>query len=180
MGWGISINTRVRGSKTEYYTRCDVCKNEHAGRRERDVKNAVAACENRVKRERREAEEAKRAEEREKREEKKRLSAKKRMEALEEKKNKLKERNERQALKEQRERERQANELRDKMRKGLRARRRSKKGRCPACNQQPCAKTRPKCAAVEAARLESSMSMDMSDPATFNEQMRVAKEMGLW
>lgn len=49
-------------------------------------------------------------------------------------------------------------------------------GKCPFCNKTPCAGTKPKCAAVKAANLGSSMNLDMSDPATFSAQLDFYKK----
>jgi hypothetical protein len=85
------------------------------------------------------------------------------------------------AKKDKKEAERKAErELRDeaaKLKRKLATRakelRRMEKGKkCPFCGKQPCKGTKPKCAQVKAREFENAADLDMSDPATFDEQLR--------
>lgn len=159
---GPSIRSRMRSGREEWYGNCPGCGKEKAatdkGRVARQLKDCEAQHE-KVKREaekkaRKRAEEAKRQEQHD-RAESARAKA---------------------AAKEQAEAEKRAkaaDKLRNDMLKTARQKRREAKGkRCPWCRQQPCAGTRAQCAKVKAQELESAHNIDMSDPATFDAQLR--------
>lgn len=79
-----------------------------------------------------------------------------------------------------RDRQRQVDQLQSKRQATARELRRAAKGKkCPHCGKDPCKKTKPRCAAKIAERFESSMNIDVSDPATFNDQMKFYRD-GKW
>jgi hypothetical protein len=60
--------------------------------------------------------------------------------------------------------------------KDLRDKRRAKKGKCPTCHKDPCRMDNQKCIQSAIGEWGSSSDLDMSDPATFNDQLKWYKD----
>lgn len=168
MGWfsGPTIKERNRSGRIEYYGKCEECGKEQSDWDKKSVERELEKCEKEDKREKEKAETKRKKEKRER-------------EEREERNAELKRIKERDDLEKQRERElaKQAAVIREKMIKGRNQKRREAKGKCPWCRQQPCAGTKPKCAAAIAAGFESIMNTgDPSDPATFDPQLKFYRD----
>lgn len=152
--WGPTVNVRIVGNKEEWYGKCDTCKEPYEGKSKSRVESAINACEKRHKKEKREQE---------------RNRAAYRQKIADEK---HQQRKEKRANQEAQKRAEEAKRLKGLMAHKMRERRRLAKGKCPFCGKQPCAGRNEKCYKVQAVHLESSMNMDMSDPGTFDAQLR--------
>jgi len=155
MGWfGPTIHERSRGGRIEYYGKCEECRNEHA---DMDRKRAVRKLEDCAKKDKKEKAQKKASEAKEAAE---------------------KARKQDEAKKEREEEARQAalDKLKKQRMRKAREMRRNARGKCPFCGKEPCAGTRPNCAAIKAAAYESSMDIDVSDPATFNKQLKFYRD----
>lgn len=60
--------------------------------------------------------------------------------------------------------------------KALRDKRAAKKGLCPSCRKDPCKMVRKACIQSAIGEWGSSHDLDMSDPATFDEQLNWYKK----
>jgi len=101
------------------------------------------------------------------------IKAKDRKKALEEKHAERKARAERAERAERERHEREVDRLKKQMLNTQRKlKKEAKSQKCVWCKSHPCKGTKPECAKLRAARLQSSMSMDMGDPATFDDQLR--------
>jgi hypothetical protein len=149
--FGPTIRERSRGGRIQYYGKCEECRNEHT---DDDKKRVV-----------RKLEDCARKDKKQKRDDAKEAADKAREDA---------------DVKSKREKAiRQAKVDRIKnqrLQKAKQIRRNAKGKTCPFCGKNPCRGTRPDCAAVKAAEFESSMNIDVSDPATFDAQLKFYRD----
>lgn len=156
MGWfGPTIKDRSRGGRVEFYGNCEECRKEHYDTDRKSVARKLERC---AKVDKKEKEKAAADE-------------------VKARAQKAREQSEDKARREQEARQAEVNRVRKQRIKKARELRRDAKGKkCPFCGKQPCAGTRPKCAAVKAVEFESAFDIDVSDPATFDQQLRFYRD----
>lgn len=148
MGWfsGPTVKERSKHGRIEFYGKCDSCGKEQSHAEKRKVERALEACE---------------------KADKKAAVRKQEQQSKEEKAAALSQKN---ALEKRRQGE--IDRLRRQRLNTAKEIRRAAKGKkCAWCGKRPCKGTKPKCAAMIAAELESAFDIDVSDKGRFNKQM---------
>lgn len=153
MGWlfGPSVKQRNKHGRIEYYGKCEECKKEHSDTVEKNVVRGLESCAKADKK----AADVKAAAD------------------LRVAKAKIVADNQSAATRRQKELDRLKQQ---RLNTAKEIRRNAKGKKCPWCGKRPCKGTKPKCAAMGAAEFDSAFNIDVTDPATFDRQMRFYKE----
>lgn len=152
MGWfGPTIKERNKHGRIEFYGKCEECGKEQSDTVKKSVERNLESCAKSDKKDK----------------------DKKDAAALRTAKAKIVADNQTA----QKQRQREMDRLKQQRLNTAKELRRAAKGKkCPWCGKKPCKGTKPKCAAMGAAEFESAFNIDVSDPATFDAQMKFYKE----